>query len=82
VSFTGVFVSRFFFTEKYASYFRKHRLIYKVIPAIAFVFLLVTIVARPTYYLGILTVGLMGFNLTLALLLIVIDDQNKLKNRT
>jgi len=39
------------------------------------------LLARPTYYLGVILIGLLGFDLTLAILLAVVNDQNKLNQK-
>ena len=67
------------FVEKYAQYFRKHSLIFRVILAIAFVLMAVALLARPTYYLSIISISLTGFDFTLAILFLVINDQIEIK---
>lgn len=66
-------------SNKYVLYFQKHCRIYRAILAVAFLFLTVAFLARPTYYFVIVIVGLTGFNFTLAILMIVIHDQNESK---
>jgi hypothetical protein len=66
-------------TDEYASYFSKHRGVYRVILAVASVFFAVCFLARPTYYLAITVIGLFGFDFILALLMFLIHDQNETK---
>ena len=74
--FAVILVSAVISSKEFTSYFRKHNLIYKVILALAFAFLIIALLARPTYYLATLLVGTIGFDFTLAILIIV-NDQKK-----
>jgi hypothetical protein len=69
------------FNEEYASYFRKHRLVYEVILAVAFLLLIIALIVRPAFYLVTILIGLYGFDFTLAILLAVVYDQNKLNQK-
>ena len=69
-------------SEKYTAYFRKHSSIYKGIVAALLVFLIVALLARPTFYFATILFGLVGFDLTLGLILIIVNDQSKLNKAT
>jgi hypothetical protein len=70
-----------FFSERYSPHFRKHASIYRVILAVAFAFLVIALLIRPTFYLAITFVGLSVFDLTLGIILIAVWNQNKLRER-
>jgi hypothetical protein len=76
--FAVILVSAVISSKEFTVYFRKHNLIYKVILALAFVFLIIALLARPTYYLATILFGTLGFDFTLAILMIIINDQKKI----
>jgi uncharacterized membrane protein len=84
LSFTYVtvyLISRVIASEEYTSYFKKYSSIYRVILVTAFVSLIAAVIARPTYYLLTTLIGLTGFDCILALLMLIIRDQNKYKQK-
>ena len=76
--FAVILVSAVISSKEYTAYFRKHNLIYKVILALAFVFFIITLIARPTHYLAIILFGTIGFDFTLAIIMIIINYQKKI----
>ncbi len=70
-----------FFSEQYSPYFRKHASTYRVILVVAFAFLVIALLIRPTFYLAITLIGLLVFDVTLGMILIVVWDQNNLKKK-
>lgn len=76
--FAIILVSAVISSKEYTAYFSKHNLIYKVILVLAFVFFMIALIARPTYYLATILFGTIGFDFTLAILMITINYQKKI----
>lgn len=53
----------------------------KKVAVVLFIFLVVSLFVRPTFYLVTILIGLLGFDLTLGIILTAINDQNKLNKR-
>jgi hypothetical protein len=77
--FTVYLISHVIASGEYISYFRKHCQIYKIILATGLVFLIIAVVVRPAYYLVSILIGVFTFDFILALLMLIIHDQNKVK---
>jgi hypothetical protein len=76
--FAVILVSAVISSKEYTAYFSKHNLIYKVILALAFAFLITALIAKPAYYLATILFGTIGFDFTLTILMIIINDQKKI----
>jgi hypothetical protein len=73
----GAFIPPVILSDEGFAYFKKHSRIYKWIFALAFLFLILGILANPTYYLTFIFIGVLALDFFLAILWLVIAQNKK-----